>query len=118
MIAYPVSAALSESPNFIPFHFLILSSHFFFCLLLLVFFTVLCRIAFAMPEDLVMWLYNLSFRFFFKCSSCILDSVANLLVRYMVSVENVQKSPKASNLKDLHPSVEFYCHGLDLTGIQ
>ena len=51
-------------------------------------------------------------------SSCILDSVANLLVRHMVFVENVQKSPIASHLKGLHPSLEFYCQGPALTGIK
>ena len=34
-------------------------------------------------------------------SNCILDSVANLLVRHIVSVGNVQKSPTASHLKGL-----------------
>ena len=38
-------------------------------------------------------------------SSCILDSVANLLVRHMVSVGNVQKSPIASHLMGLDPSL-------------
>ena len=33
--------------------------------------------------------------------NCILDSVANLLVRHMVFVGNVQKSPIASHLKGL-----------------
>ena len=47
------SAALRESPNPIPVHSLMLSSHLFFCLpLLLAPFTVPCRIVFAMPEDL------------------------------------------------------------------
>ena len=32
-------------------------------------------------------------------SKCILDSVANLLVRHMVFVGNIQKSPIASHLK-------------------
>ena len=34
-------------------------------------------------------------------SNCILDYVANLLVRRMVFVGNVQKSPIASHLKGL-----------------
>ena len=54
-------------------HSLMLSSHLFFCLpLLLVPFTVPCRIIFAMPEDLEMWPYHLSFRFFpmVRRSSC------------------------------------------------
>ena len=56
---------LKESPNPIYVHFLILSSHLFFCLpLLLTPFTVPCRIVFAMPEDLEMWSYHLSFLFF------------------------------------------------------
>ena len=42
-----------------------LSSHLFFCLhLLLTPFTVPCRIVLVMPEDLEMWPYHLSFRFF------------------------------------------------------
>ena len=35
-------------------------------------------------------------------SNCILDSVANLLVRHMVFVGNVQKTPIASHLTGLH----------------
>ena len=59
------SAALRESPNTIPVHSLMLSPHLFFCLpLLLPPFTVPCRIVFAMPEDLEMWPYHLSYRFF------------------------------------------------------
>ena len=67
------SAALRESPNPIPVHSLMLSFHLFFCLpLLLVPFTVPCRIVFAMPEDLEMWPYHPSFRFFtmVRRSSC------------------------------------------------
>ena len=63
----------SESPNFIPVHFLMLSSHLSFCLpLLLAPFTVPCRIVFVMLEDLEMWPYHLSFRFFtmVRRSSC------------------------------------------------
>ena len=37
-------------------------------------------------------------------SNCILDSVANLLVRHMVFVGNIQKSLLASHLKGLDPS--------------
>ena len=51
-------------------------------------------------------------------SSFILDSVANLLVRHMVSVGNVQKSPIASHLKGLDPSLDFCCQGPALTGIR
>ena len=67
------SVALRESPNPIPIHSLLLSSHLFFCLpLLLAPFTVSCRIVFAMPEDLEMWPYHLSSRFFtmVRRSSC------------------------------------------------
>ena len=67
------SAALRESPNPIPVHSLMLCSHLFFCLpLLLAPFTVPCRIVFAMPEDLEMWPYHLNFRFFtmVRRSSC------------------------------------------------
>ena len=51
-------------------------------------------------------------------SSCILDSVVNLLVRHKVFVGNVQKSPMASRLKGLDPSLDFCCQGPALTGIK
>ena len=51
-------------------------------------------------------------------SNCILDSVANLLVRHMVFVGNVQKSPIASHLKGLDPSLDFCCYGPALTGMK
>ena len=51
-------------------------------------------------------------------SHCILDSVVNLLVRHMVFVGNIQKSPIASQLKGLAPSLDFCCQGPALTGIK
>ena len=51
-------------------------------------------------------------------SSCILDSVANLLVRHMNVVGNVQETPTASHLKDLDPFLDFYCQGPALAGIK
>ena len=51
-------------------------------------------------------------------SDCILDSIANLLVRHMFFVGNVLKSPIASHLKGLDPSLYFCCQGLALTGIK
>ena len=51
-------------------------------------------------------------------SNCILDSVANLLVHNMVFVVNVQKSPIASHLKGLDPSLDLCCQGPALTGIK
>ena len=51
-------------------------------------------------------------------TSCIPDSVANLFVRRMVFVGNVQKSPIASHLKGLDPSLDFCCQGSALTGIK
>ena len=48
-------------------------------------------------------------------SSCILDSVANLVVRHMVFVRNVQKFPIASHLKGLDPFLDFCCQGPALT---
>ena len=58
------SAALRESQSPIPVHSFMLSSHLFFCLpLLLAPFTAPSRIVFAMPEDLEMWPYPLSFHF-------------------------------------------------------
>ena len=58
------SATFKKSPNPIPVHSLMLSCHLFLCLsLLLAPGTVPFRIVFAMPEDLEMWPYHLSFRF-------------------------------------------------------
>ena len=51
-------------------------------------------------------------------SNCILDSVANLLVRPMVFVGNVKKSPIAFHLKGLDPSLDSFCQGQALTGIK
>ena len=51
-------------------------------------------------------------------SNCILDSVPNLLVRHVVFVVIVQKSPLASHLKSLDPSLDFCCQVPVLTGIQ
>ena len=51
-------------------------------------------------------------------SDCILDSVANLLVRHMVFVGNGQKSSVASHLKGLDPSLDVCCQGPALTGIK
>ena len=51
-------------------------------------------------------------------SNGILDSAANLLVRHMVFVGNVQRSPIASHLKDLDPSLAFCCQGPPLSGIK
>ena len=51
-------------------------------------------------------------------SKCILDSVANLFVRHIVFVGNVQKSPIESHLKGLDPSFVFCCQGPALTGIK
>ena len=57
------SAAPVELVKSIPVHSLILSSHLFFCLPLLLFpFTVPCRIVFAKQEDLETWPNYLSFR--------------------------------------------------------
>ena len=60
-------------PNSIPVHSSMLPSHLFFCLpLLLAPFIVHCRNIFTMLEDLEMWPYHLSFRFFamVRRSSC------------------------------------------------
>ena len=51
-------------------------------------------------------------------SNCILNSVANLLVRHMVFIGNVQTSPIPSHLKGLDPSLVFCCQGPALTGIK
>ena len=44
-------------------------------------------------------------------SNCILDYVANLLVRHMIFIGNVQKSPIPYHLKGLDPSLDFCCQG-------
>ena len=51
-------------------------------------------------------------------SDCIMDCVVNLLVRHMVFVGNVQKSPIVSHLKGLDHSLNFCCQGPALTGIE
>ena len=51
-------------------------------------------------------------------SNCILDSVANLLVRHMVFVGTVQKSLIPSHLMGLDPSLDFCFQGPTLTGIK
>ena len=82
-------------------------------------FTVPCKIVFAMPEDLEMWPYHPSFRFFtmVRRSSC--TPVASwILLQFLFFVENVQKSPIASHLKGLDLSVEFCCQGPALIGIE
>ena len=48
-------------------------------------------------------------------SNCILDSAANLHVRHIVFVGNIQKSPIAFHLKNLDPSPDS---GPALTGIK
>ena len=105
------SAALRESPNPIPVHSLMLSSHLFFCLpLLLAPFTVPCRIVFDMPEDLEMWPYHLSFPFLtmVRRSSCTPVALWILLLFITWSfLRNIQKSPIASDLKGLDPSLDF-----------
>ena len=51
-------------------------------------------------------------------SSCVLDYVANLHVRHMVFVGNIQKSPIASQFKGLDPSLNFCCQGPALAYIK
>ena len=51
-------------------------------------------------------------------SNCMLDSVANLLVRHMFFVGKVQKSPIACHFKGLEPSLDFCCQDPALTGIK
>ena len=51
-------------------------------------------------------------------SNCILDSVANLPIRHMVFVGNVQKSLIVSYLKGLDPSLEFCCQCPAFAGIK
>ena len=101
---FPCLPLPQRTPNPISLHYLMLSSHLVVCLSLLLFpFTVHCRIVFAMPKDLEMWLYHLSGRVvtIARRSSCTtiatcVDPAANLVIRYMVFVGNVQKSQIAS----------------------
>ena len=93
------SATLVELAKSTPVHYLILSSHLFFCLLFLLFpFTVPCRIVFAKPEDLETWPNHLSFHFltmvrslsYSPMAAWILDLSVNLLIGNMVLVGNIQ----------------------------
>ena len=64
------SAALVEMAKPIPVHSLILSSHLFLCLpLLLIPFTVPCRVVFAKPENQKHGQNHLSFRFLIRVRS-------------------------------------------------
>ena len=94
-----------------------LSSHLFFCLpLLLAPFTVPCRIVFAMPEDLEMWPYYLSF----FSLSWLRDHHAHQL-HSGFCCEPPRSSHglcRKSHLKGLDPSLDFYCQGPALTGIR
>ena len=101
-------ATLKESLDPILVHSLVLYSYLLFCpFLLLVPFSIPCKIVFAMPEDLEM-----------HSKFYILDSVANLLIRHMIFGGNVQKSPIASHLNGLYPDVKFCCQSPALTGIK
>ena len=51
-------------------------------------------------------------------TSCVLDSVAHVLVRRMIFVGNIQKFPIASHLSGLDPSLDFCCHSPAFTGIK
>ena len=51
-------------------------------------------------------------------SNCILESTKNLIVRHILFVGNVQKSPITSHLKGFDLSFEFCCQGSTLTGIK
>ena len=94
LVLFP--AAQTELAKSIPVHSLIMSSHLFFYLPLLLFpFTVPCRIVFAKPEDHEMWPKYLSFRFLARVrrlsySSDCLGLSANLHIGSLVLVRNVQ----------------------------
>ena len=102
------SAALRESPNPIPVHSLMLFSHLFFCLPLLLLLLQNClRHArgswdVAIPSEFPFLYHGEEI---IMHSHCILDSVANLLVHHTIFAGNVQKSPIASHLKSLDPSL-------------
>ena len=100
------SATPKESANTIPVHALMLSSHLFFCLpLLLARFTVLSLSSVELSSPCQSFLsvaISCEFPFLYHGweiimhSNSILDSVANFLVRHMVFEGNVQKSPLSS----------------------
>ena len=50
--------------------------------------------------------------------NCVLNPAIKLFFRHMTFVGNVQKSPLASNLKGLCPSLEFCYKGPALTDIK
>ena len=102
------SAVLWESPNSIPVHSVMLSPYLFFCRTRLL--APHCRIVFAMPEDLQMWPYHLSFRFFtmVRRSSCT-PVTFWILLRSSSFVTWSLQSPFAFHLKDLNPSLDFCC---------
>ena len=71
------SAALVKLAKSIPVYLWILSSHLFFCLLLLLLpFTVPCRIVFVKPEDLETRPNHLNFRFLTRARSSSYSPVA------------------------------------------
>ena len=48
--------------------------------------------------------------------NCILDPAANLLIRHMTCLGNVEKSLTTSHLKDLDSSFKFCYNDLAFTG--
>ena len=121
------SGVLRESPNLIPVHSLM--SMMIFPSLLLPpspYWSFHCLLQNCLRHARGSWVVAIPSEFPFLYhgkeivmhSSCILDSVAKLLVRHMAFVGNVQKSPIASHLKGLEPSLDFCCHGPALIGIK
>ena len=107
------SAAIVELAKSIPVHSLILSSHLFFSLPLLLFLLiVLCRIVFAKPEDFQTWPNHLSVCFLTRVGSSshslmaawiFLQTSSLVSNGNMVLVRNIQKPlvHVASHLKGL-----------------
>ena len=101
-----------------------LSSHLFFCLpLLLAPFTAPSRIVFAMPEDLEMWPYHLSFRFFTMVrSSCTPVAFWRFCCEPPRSPHGLcRKCSEVSysiSSQGFDPSPDFCCHCPALTGIK
>ena len=84
------SDALRESPNPIPVHSLMLSSHLFFCLpLLLVPFPFPCRIFFAMPEDLEMWPYHLYYKYCTANKQFYIAMLSSTIFPYWVKISHI-----------------------------
>ena len=94
------SAALVELAKSIPVHSLILLSHLFFCLPLLLFLcTVPYKMLSAKPEELEIWPNHLSFRFLTKVRSSSYFPMADWIFRRTSSLVTWSLYEMFSNLR-------------------